>query len=84
MDSLSKQVADALDPGARAIGGGEIRAVRVRAGITQRVMSQLIGVSRPTLANWEIGTHGPGRRHRDRIAEVVDEINRQLNAKDGA
>ena len=84
MDSLSKQVADALDPGARAIGGGEIRAVRVRAGITQRAMSQLIGVSRPTLANWEIGTHSPVRKHRARIAEVVDEINRQLNAKDGA
>ena len=84
MDSLSKQVADALDPGARMIDGAEIRAVRMRADFTQSTMARFIGVSRPTLANWEVGSHTPARKHRGRIAEVVDEITRQLNAKDRA
>lgn len=81
MDSLSKLVADALDPGARLVTGAEIRAVRIRAGITQQAMSQLIGVSRPTLANWETGAHESARKHRPRIAELVDEITRQLDAR---
>ncbi len=84
MDELSKQVADALDPGVRKVTGRELKTLRQRAGITQMAMSQLIGVSRPAYANWELGAHRPTRKHWARIAGVVDEISRQLDARGGA
>lgn len=81
MDDLSKQVADALDPGARQVTGAELKALRARAGVTQAVMAFLIGVSRPAYANWEGGTHEPARRHWKRLAELTAEMDSQLKAR---
>ena len=37
----------------------ELRLVRIRKGISQHKLSQMIGVSRATIMNWESGAFTP-------------------------
>lgn len=65
-------VYDALSPVPLSIGNryiaapNRIRDLRVRAGLTQDVLADLVGVSRSSLARWEAGELAP-RRYNARL-----------------
>ncbi|MFQ5974103.1 MAG: helix-turn-helix domain-containing protein [Alphaproteobacteria bacterium] len=51
--------------------GERIRAARNAAGLSQARLAERVGVSQPTVNNWEHGGHNPSRERVTRIAEAV-------------
>lgn len=51
--------------------GGRIRLARKQAGLSQSDLSGRLGVSQPTVANWESGVHDPRQLMLAKIAEVL-------------
>lgn len=50
--------------------GLELRARRKAAGLTQEAVADRVGVSRPTLTQWESDKHRPKPEHLDRLDEL--------------
>lgn len=48
-----------------------MKAARIRAGLTQRQLGELLGVSRQTIINWEKGTDTLKMRKFKKYAEAV-------------
>jgi len=48
-----------------------IKATRINRGLSQAVLADKTGVSQPTVANWENGSHIPRRAVLDRIGTVL-------------
>lgn len=51
--------------------GERIKEARKKAGINQAGLAERVGVSQPTVANWESGIHDPRRVVIARIAEAL-------------
>ena len=55
-----------------------LRRARERAGYSQRILAQLVGVSQTTIGNWEQFSTRPDAETQQRVAELlgvlVDEI----------
>jgi transcriptional regulator with XRE-family HTH domain len=45
----------------RQINGEWVKAMRKRLGLSQEVMAERVGVSRPAVARWELGTFRPSK-----------------------
>jgi transcriptional regulator with XRE-family HTH domain len=45
----------------RQINGEWVKAMRKRLGLTQEVLAERAGVSRPAVARWELGTFRPSK-----------------------
>jgi transcriptional regulator with XRE-family HTH domain len=52
--------------------GENIRARREELGINQYQLAELLGVRQPTVWRWEKGQMEPRRRHKSRLAEVLE------------
>ena len=55
----------------------DIRALRVRMGMTQAAFADLLDVSRSTVSRWETGAHPPTSRHRIALS-TVDRMHRSV------
>jgi transcriptional regulator with XRE-family HTH domain len=51
--------------------GGRISDRRLRMGMTQAELAQRVGVSRPAITSWEVGTAYPSRKHTPRLVEAL-------------
>ena len=51
--------------------GKRLKAARRAAGLTQTDLAAAIGVSQPTVANWEKGGHEPNRANLERVARAT-------------
>lgn len=49
-----------------------IKAVRVRRGMTQQELADKIGVSVPRISEWENGKYIPNGRHMIRLSEALN------------
>ena len=47
------------------------RAIRKAAGVSAEELGALLGVTEDAVFTWEIGSRNPGRKVRDRYAEVL-------------
>lgn len=54
------------------------RLIRVRAGLSQEELAQLIGTSRAAVSRWETGARVPRNPHLDRYAAVLDRLAREV------
>jgi len=64
----------------------EIRALRIRAGITQKQLGEIVGVSTGTIYNWEIGKTIPDVIKMEKIrnvSECVDILIERMMGDDG-
>jgi transcriptional regulator with XRE-family HTH domain len=50
--------------------GSELQAHRKKRGLTQKAVSEMLGVQRPTLAQWETDKHLPSPEHIHRLDEI--------------
>lgn len=53
------------------VSGERIRACRQRAGMSQEMAAELVGVSRQAVAKWESGKSAPSTENLFRLAEVL-------------
>lgn len=51
--------------------GGNIRARRIKQGITLEEFAKKLDVSVPTVSRWETGVHEPRRHRKAQIAEAL-------------
>ncbi|MBF2097482.1 MAG: helix-turn-helix transcriptional regulator [Gloeomargaritaceae cyanobacterium C42_A2020_066] len=51
--------------------GSRIREARLAAGLTQSALAELLGVSRTSVINWEMGRALPSFSHLVRLREVL-------------
>ena len=66
---------DVTGGGAAALGetiGQRIRTCRKRAGLNQGALADRLGVTQPTVANWEAGVHDPRQLMLAKLAEALD------------
>lgn len=49
-----------------------IKQSRIKSGLSQALLAKKAGVSQPTVANWETGSHIPRRQALSRIASALD------------
>ena len=49
-----------------------IRKTRINRGLSQAGLAKLTGVSQPTVANWESGSHTPRKEALNRISEALE------------
>ena len=54
------------------------RAIRREAGVSQQRLASELGVHRVTVARWEIGMRVPHGSLRQRYADVLDELQREV------
>lgn len=52
--------------------GERIRAARKEAGLNQGELAQALGISQPTVANWESDVHNPRQQMLARIAQTLN------------
>ena len=52
--------------------GQRIRAQRKRAGLNQGALADRLGVTQPTVANWEAGVHDPRQLMLAKLADALD------------
>jgi transcriptional regulator with XRE-family HTH domain len=50
--------------------GGELKARREAAGLTQGAVAKQLGVTRPNLSQWEAGRHRPSTEHLHKLDEI--------------
>lgn len=81
-ESTEQRVDAALADAHYVVSGLVLKTVREQAGLTQRVMAGLVGVSQPTYANWERGVHRPSLVHRKTLREVLNTIRVRLDELD--
>ncbi|NNE59202.1 MAG: helix-turn-helix transcriptional regulator [Hellea sp.] len=48
-----------------------IKATRINRGLSQAILAEKTGVSQPTVANWENGSHIPRRAVLEKIGKVL-------------
>lgn len=51
---------------------GRIKSTRINRGLSQARLAKETGVSQPTIANWENGSHIPRKRAMMRISSALD------------
>lgn len=60
------------------MNGNELKALRLRKGMTQEDVARTIGVSRITIRNWELGINTPNAAYIPKLARLfgcpVDEV----------
>ena len=67
----------------RQVNGEWVKAMRKRLGLSQEVLAERVGVSRPAVARWELGTFRPSKlagrvllefadKHRDELGTLAD------------
>ena len=56
------------------VSGERIRTYRQRAGMSQEMAAELVGVSRQAVAKWESGKSAPSTENLFRLAEVLGTI----------
>ena len=49
--------------------GRELKKIRIRAGLTQKDMAEIIGVPMNTYKSWEYGTALPNFENREKVQE---------------
>jgi transcriptional regulator with XRE-family HTH domain len=57
------------------------RAIRIASNITQQTLADEIHVHRVTLARWELGTRRPRGYARQRYAEALSFLEREVRAE---
>jgi DNA-binding transcriptional regulator YiaG len=53
------------------MNGAEIKSLRESAGLTQEDLAEIVGVSQPTLVDWEQGNKRPSQRRVERLRVVL-------------
>jgi len=67
----------------RQVSGEWVKAMRKHLGLSQEILAERVGVSRPAVARWELGTFRPSKlagkallefadRHRDELGALAD------------
>ena len=69
----------------RKTGVGEVdfakfKTLRIRLGLTQAELTDLLGVDRTALTGWERGTERPTPTHAKVLAVLLDEMERLMEA----
>jgi len=54
----------------------EIKNIRLGLGLTQIKFAEKIGVSRATVASWEMGRRNPAERQKVKIDKLTNEVNK--------
>jgi DNA-binding transcriptional regulator YiaG len=60
---------------------GTAKAIRERAGLSASEVARLLGVSQPTVSNWENGKRVPRGEPAMKYAELLIELDRRSRAK---
>ena len=56
------------------MNGAEIKSLRESAGLTQEDLAEIVGVSQPTLVDWERGNKRPSQRRVERLHAVLCQL----------
>jgi transcriptional regulator with XRE-family HTH domain len=62
----------AIADGRAAARDGRLRELRVQAGLSQSELAEAVGVTRATIARWELGIRSPARREAERLTTVLN------------
>ncbi len=57
--------------------GNELKEVRRELGLTQKGLAEELGVSLPTVVNWELGKSTPRGKNRLKLEAFIDELNKE-------
>lgn len=71
----------ALVLAARLPPPAERRRVRLAAGVSLRRMGEALGVSAPTVHNWENGHEGPSMENAKKYRTLLDQLARAIGTK---
>lgn len=52
----------------------EIKNIRLALGMTQIKFAEKIGMSRATVASWEMGRRNPAERQKAKIDKLINEV----------
>ena len=58
----------------------EIKEARIKAGLTQREMSKLLGIPRRTIEDWDRGIQSPSEWIKNLLVEKLDSIAKEKEA----
>lgn len=58
----------------------EIKEARIKAGLTQREMSKLLGIPRRTIEDWDRGIQSPSEWIKNLLVEKLDNIAKEKEA----
>jgi len=64
----------------RQVNGEWVKAMRKRLGLSQEVLAERVGVSRPAVARWELGTFRPSKLAGRVLLEFADKHRGELGA----
>jgi DNA-binding transcriptional regulator YiaG len=56
------------------MNGAEIKSLRESVGLTQEDLAEIVGVSQPTLVDWEQGNKRPSQRRAERLRVVLCDV----------
>ncbi len=57
--------------------GNELKEVRRELGLTQKGLAEELGVSLPTVVNWELGKSTPRGKNRLKLEAFIDKLNEE-------
>lgn len=63
------------------MNGARIKKIRMKCGVTQDQMAQLLGVSRWTIIKWEVGKFGPREEAKAKLVALQKMGKHDLKAK---
>ena len=64
----------------RQVNGEWVKAMRKHLGLSQEVLAERVGVSRPAVARWELGTFRPSKLAGRALLEFADAHRDELGA----
>ena len=64
----------------RQVSGEWVKAVRKHLGLSQEVLAERVGVSRPAVARWELGTFRPSKLAGRALLAFADANRKELGA----
>jgi transcriptional regulator with XRE-family HTH domain len=64
----------------RQVSGEWVKAMRKHLGLSQEVLAERVGVSRPAVARWELGTFRPSKLAGKALLEFADKHRDELGA----
>lgn len=68
---MSTEACEAADTEARKVRGERVRRRRREMKLTQEALARLVGVSQPSLHQWEVGETQPTFDNRRRLAAAL-------------